>query len=156
MVYTRTRIVPKHQSRPILRAILALATLLGLAPQAFAQTLLNVSYDPTRELYKDINAAFIAEWRKQGSAISDIRMSHNGSGASARAVIDGLPADVVTLALAADIDAIASRTSKIPADWQIRLPNNSAPYRSTIVFLVRAGNPKGIRDWSDLVQPGSR
>src|SRR5262245_8542039 len=128
--------------------------LLGAAPVRAQTTLLNVSYDPTRELYKDINAAFIAEWRKQGGAIGDIRMSHNGSGASARAVIDGLPADVVTLALAADIDAIARRTGKIPADWQTRLPNNSSPYTSTIVFVVRAGNPKGIRDWGDLTKPG--
>ena len=119
-----------------------------------AQTLLNVSYDPTRELYKELNAAFIADWRKQGRTVSDIRMSHGGSGAQARAVIDGLPADVVTLALAADIDAIASRTGKIPADWQKRLPNNSSPYTSTIVFLVRTGNPKGIHDWSDLIKPG--
>jgi sulfate/thiosulfate-binding protein len=119
-----------------------------------AQTLLNVSYDPTRELYKALNAAFIADWRKQGRAISDIRMSHGGSGAQARAVIDGLPADVVTLALAADIDAIASRTGKIPADWQKRLPNNSSPSTSTIVFLVRSGNPKGIHNWGDLIKPG--
>jgi sulfate/thiosulfate-binding protein len=146
--------VSRRQSHRLIRAIPVLAALLALAPPALAQTLLNVSYDPTRELYKDINAAFIAEWRKQGGAISDIRMSHNGSGASARAVIDGLPADVVTLALAADIDAIATRTGKVPADWQTRLPNNSSPYTSTIVFLVRAGNPKGIRDWSDLVKPG--
>src|SRR5581483_9008986 len=89
-----------------------------------------------------------------GHTVSDMRMSHGGSGAQARAVIDGLPADVVTLALAADIDAIASRTGKIPADWQKRLPNNSSPYTSTIVFLVRAGNPKGIHDWNDLARPG--
>jgi sulfate transport system substrate-binding protein len=126
---------------------------LGTVPVQ-AQTLLNVSYDPTRELYKELNAAFIADWRKQGHTVSEIRMSHGGSGAQARAVIDGLPADVVTLALAADIDAIASRTGKIPADWQKKLPNNSSPYTSTIVFLVRAGNPKGIRDWADLIKPG--
>jgi sulfate/thiosulfate-binding protein len=117
-------------------------------------TLLNVSYDPTRELYKAINAAFAAEWKtKTGEAVT-IQNSHGGSGAQARAVIDGLEADVVTLALAADIDAIAAKTGKIPADWQKRLPNNSAPYTSTIVFLVHKGNPKGIHDWDDLVKPG--
>lgn len=136
----------------LVAAALALPLLGTIPPQA--QTLLNVSYDPTRELYKDLDAAFIADWRKQGHTVSDIRMSHGGSGAQARAVIDGLPADVVTLALAADIDAIASRTGKIPADWQKRLPNNSSPYTSTIVFLVRAGNPKGIHDWGDLIKPG--
>jgi sulfate/thiosulfate transport system substrate-binding protein len=136
----------------LIAAALALALLGTIRVQA--QTLLNVSYDPTRELYKDLNAAFVADWRKQGHAVNDIRMSHGGSGAQARAVIDGLPADVVTLALAADIDAIASRTGKIPADWQKRLPNNSSPYTSTIVFLVRAGNPKGIHDWGDLTKPG--
>jgi sulfate/thiosulfate-binding protein len=135
-------------------ALIALACSPAAVPAARGQSLLNVSYDPTRELYKDINAIFIADWRKQGAALSDIRMSHGGSGSQARAVIDGLPADVVTLALAADIDAIAARTGKIPADWQGRLPNNSSPYTSTIVFLVRAGNPKGIRDWSDLAKPG--
>jgi sulfate/thiosulfate transport system substrate-binding protein len=136
----------------LVAAALAFSVLGTVAAQA--QTLLNVSYDPTRELYKELNAAFIADWRKHGHTVSDIRMSHGGSGAQARAVIDGLPADVVTLALAADIDAIASRTGKIPADWQKKLPNNSSPYTSTIVFLVRAGNPKGIHDWGDLIKPG--
>jgi sulfate/thiosulfate-binding protein len=118
------------------------------------QTLLNVSYDPTRELYKAIDAAFAADWKvKTGEAVT-IQASHSGSGAQARAVIDGLNADVVTLALAADIDAIAAKTGKIPADWQKRLPHNSAPYTSTIVFLVRKGNPKGIHDWDDLAKPG--
>jgi sulfate adenylyltransferase subunit 1/sulfate transport system substrate-binding protein len=122
---------------------------------AHAQTvLLNVSYDPTRELYRSINDAFAADWKaKTGETIS-IRASHAGSGAQARAVIDGLPADVVTLALAADIDAIAAKSGKIPADWQKRLPNNASPYTSTIVLLVRKGNPKGIKDWDDLVKPG--
>jgi sulfate/thiosulfate-binding protein len=117
-------------------------------------TLLNVSYDPTRELYKAINAAFAAEWKAKTGETVSVNASHGGSGAQARAVIDGLDADVVTLALAADIDAISAKTGKIPADWQKRLPHNSAPYTSTIVFLVRKGNPKGIHDWDDLVKPG--
>jgi sulfate/thiosulfate-binding protein len=121
---------------------------------AHAQTmLLNVSYDPTRELYRDLNALFAADWKKKTGESITIRMSHGGSGAQARAVIDGLAASVVTLALAADIDAIARATGKIPADWQKRLPNNASPYTSTIVFLVRKGNPKGIRNWDDLVRP---
>ncbi len=116
--------------------------------------LLNVSYDPTRELYRAINEAFIAEWKEKTGETIAVRASHGGSGAQARAVIDGLPADVVTLALAADIDAIAAKSGKIPADWQKRLPNNSAPYTSTIVFLVRKGNPKDVKDWDDLAKPG--
>src|SRR5258707_1539341 len=116
------------------------------------KTLLNVSYDPTRELYQDFNVAFARHWQaKKGKSVS-IKQSHSGSGAQARAVIDGLNADVVTLALAADIDAIAAKTGKIPADWQKRLPHNSAPYTSTIVFLVRKGNPKRIHDWDDLAK----
>ncbi|MFE1597988.1 sulfate ABC transporter substrate-binding protein [Methylobacterium sp. ID0610] len=133
------------------------AALLGgaAAPRAAdAQVLLNVSYDPTRELYRAIDAAFAAEWKQKTGESLTVRASHGGSGAQARAVIDGLPADVVTLALASDIDAIAARSKKIPADWQKRLPNNSTPYTSTIVFLVRKGNPKGIKDWNDLVKPG--
>ena len=122
---------------------------------AHGQTvLLNVSYDPTRELYKEINTAFAAEWKAQKGETVIIRMSHGGSGGQARAVIDGLNADVVTLALSGDIDEIAKRTGKIPPDWQAKLPHNSAPYTSTIVFLVRAGNPKAIKDWGDLVKPG--
>lgn len=120
---------------------------------AAQQTLLNVSYDPTRELYQAINAAFLKQWQDQAGERVGIRMSHGGSAAQARAVIDGLGADVVTLALAADIDEIARATKKIPADWQKRLPDNSAPYTSTIVFLVRKGNPKGIKDWADLAKP---
>lgn len=116
--------------------------------------LLNVSYDPTRELYQAINKAFVAKWQKEGGERAAIRMSHGGSGTQARSVIDGLDADVVTLALAADIDAIAKRTGKIPADWQKRLPDNSSPYTSTIVFVVRKGNPKAIKDWDDLTRPG--
>ncbi len=119
-----------------------------------ATSLLNVSYDPTRELYRAINDAFVADWKKKTGEDINIRASHGGSGAQARAVIDGLGADVVTLALAADIDAIAAKTGKLPADWQKRLPNNSTPYTSTIVFAVRKGNPKGIKDWDDLVKPG--
>ncbi len=128
---------------------------LGLALEpgaASAQTLLNVSYDPTRELYRAYDAAFNAHWQAEGHAALEIKSSHAGSGAQARAVIDGLDAQVVTLALASDVDAIAKKTGKIPADWQTRLPHNSAPYTSTIVFLVRSGNPKGIKDWGDLVK----
>jgi len=128
----------------------------GPATRAVAQTeLLNVSYDPTRELYREINAAFIADWNgRNEKKIRTIRQSHGGSGAQARTVIDGLNADVLTLALAGDIDAVASRSKKLPENWQSRLPQNSSPYTSTIVFLVRKGNPKAIRDWGDLVKPG--
>lgn len=115
--------------------------------------LLNVSYDPTREFYREFNAAFAAHWREQTGEAVTIRQSHGGSSRQARAVIDGLAADVVTLALAADIDAIAGR-NLLPPDWQSRLPANSAPYQSTLAFLVRRGNPKNIRDWDDLVRPG--
>lgn len=117
-------------------------------------TLLNVSYDPTRELYRDINALFMADWQARNGKPVMIRMSHGGSGAQARSVVDGLDAAVVTLALASDIDAIAKATGKIPADWQGRLPNKSSPYTSTVLFVVRKGNPKGIKDWDDLVKPG--
>ncbi len=116
--------------------------------------LLNVSYDPTREFYHDYNAAFAAHWKQQTGQDLSVDMSHGGSGKQARAVIDGLQADVVTLALAYDIDAIATHGKLLPADWQKRLPHNSAPYTSTIVFLVRKGNPKSIRDWGDLLKPG--
>lgn len=116
--------------------------------------LLNASYDPTRELYQDVNKAFAADWQaKTGDKLS-IRQSHGGSGKQARSVIDGLEADVVTLALAYDIDEIASRAKLLPADWQKRLPNNATPYTSTVVFLVRKGNPKAVRDWDDLIKPG--
>ena len=124
------------------------------APQRRAVTLLNVSYDPTRELYKEVNERFARQWQeRQGQAVT-VQMSHGGSGSQARAVIDGLEADVVTLALAADIDAIHAKGGLLPADWQSRLPHNSSPYTSTIVFLVRQGNPKAIRGWEDLVRPG--
>jgi sulfate transport system substrate-binding protein len=116
-------------------------------------TLLNVSYDPTRELYRDFNRAFIKDWQAKTGETVVVNQSHNGSGASARAVLDGLPADVVTLALAADIDALAKR-GMLAADWQTRLPDNAAPYTSTIVFLVRKGNPKQIHDWPDLLKSG--
>jgi sulfate transport system substrate-binding protein len=134
---------------------LVAAGLLAAAPSAQAQdTLLNVSYDPTRELYREVNEAFNVWWQAQGNAPVAIEQSHGGSGSQARAVIDGLAADVVTLALASDIDAIAENTDLIPEDWQTRLPHNSSPYTSTIVFLVREGNPKGIADWGDLVSEG--
>src|SRR5512141_672834 len=117
-------------------------------------TLLNVSYDPTRELYEEINAAFAKAWAARTGQKLTINQSHGGSGKQARSVIDGLEADVVTLALSGDIDAIASRSGLLPGTWQRRLPRNSAPFTSTIVFVVRAGNPKGIRDWDDLAKPG--
>jgi sulfate/thiosulfate-binding protein len=138
--------------RTVLGALLG--TLAGARPAAAADfTLLNVSYDPTRELYRDMNRAFIAAWQMKTGQRVTINQSHGGSGAQARAVLDGLQADVVTLALAADIDALARR-GLIAAGWQERLPANSSPYTSTIVFLVRQGNPKGIHDWADLVKPG--
>nr|AGU09933.1 Bacterial extracellular solute-binding protein [uncultured organism] len=116
--------------------------------------LLNVSYDPTRELYRAIDSSFAADWKAKTGQTVNIKLSHGGSGKQSRAVIDGLEADVVTLALSYDIDTIAQKTKKLPADWQTRLPDNSSPYYSTIVFLVRKGNPKNIRDWNDLVRPG--
>jgi len=123
----------------------------GKSPESEVR-LLNVSYDPTRELYEDINVAFAAQWKQTHGQTVHISQSHGGSGRQARAVIDGLPADVVTLALASDIDAIAEQGKLLPINWEERLPHNSAPYYSTIVFLVRAGNPKNIRDWGDLVR----
>jgi sulfate transport system substrate-binding protein len=133
---------------------LAVIALLALgAGAASAQEILNVSYDPTRELYQEVNAAFAAQWKaKTGQALA-IQQSHGGSGKQARAVIDGLAADVVTLALAYDVDAIAQEGLIAPG-WQKRLPQNSCPYTSTMVFLVRKGNPKGLKDWGDLVKPG--
>lgn len=116
--------------------------------------LLNVSYDPTRELYRDFNAAFAKDWQQKKGQKVEIETSHGGSGKQARAVIDGLEADVVTLALAYDVDSIAQRAKLFPANWQKRLPENSAPYTSTIVFLVRKGNPKKVKDWPDLLRPG--
>ncbi len=125
-----------------------------LSVQAADVSLLNVSYDPTRELYQDYNQAFAKFWKAKTGNDVTVQQSHGGSGKQARSVIDGLEADVVTLALAYDIDAIAEKAGLLPANWQTRLPNNSTPYTSTIVFLVRKGNPKGIHDWADLVKPG--
>ncbi|HEX7977309.1 MAG TPA: sulfate ABC transporter substrate-binding protein [Gemmatimonadaceae bacterium] len=141
--------------KTITRIALALTLVAPIGGTAAAQekvTLLNVSYDPTRELYKDINAAFAREWKRRTGQEVEIKQSHGGSGAQARAVIDGLEADVVTLGLAYDIDEIAQRGKTLPADWQKKLPHNSTPFASTIAFVVRKGNPKHIRDWSDLVR----
>ncbi|WP_341904325.1 sulfate ABC transporter substrate-binding protein [Polaromonas sp. YR568] len=140
-------------------ATLALGTALGTAtPRAYAQaaplTLLNVSYDPTRELYVEYNAAFAKHWKAKTGQDVTIKQSHGGSGKQARSVIDGLDADVVTLALAGDIDAIHQNGNWLPKDWQKRLPLNASPYTSTIVLVVRQGNPKGIKDWDDLIKPG--
>ena len=138
----------------LLTVIAAAALFACAAAQAANVTLLNVSYDPTRELYKDINAAFSAQWKVKTGDNVIINQSHGGSGAQSRAVIDGLDADVVTLALAYDIDAISQKAGLLPANWQKRLPENSTPYTSTIVFLVRKGNPWKIKDWNDLIRPG--
>ncbi|MBN9072850.1 MAG: sulfate ABC transporter substrate-binding protein [Rhizobiales bacterium] len=139
----------------LISSILAATAQFGGLGLAFADTtLISVSYDPTRELYKAFNEAFIKHWKDTTGETVTIQQSHGGSGAQARAVIDGLDADVVTLALESDINAIAERTGKIKPDWRSRLPNNSAPYTSTIVFLVRKGNPKEIKDWGDLVKEG--
>ena len=143
----------------ILKALAApamVAVMLVTSPTLHAETktLLNVSYDPTRELYDDYNKAFIQYWKKKSGKDISIRQSHGGSGKQARTVIDGLPADVVALALAYDIDALATQGKLLPANWQTRLPGNSSPYTSTIVFLVRKGNPKKIKDWGDLARPG--
>ncbi|MGB9988588.1 sulfate ABC transporter substrate-binding protein [Massilia sp. SM-13] len=135
------------------KKLLALAAFFSLTAQAADINLLNVSYDPTRELYQDVNAAFARDWKARTGDNVKIKQSHGGSGKQGRAVIDGLEADVVTLALAYDIDAIAEK-GLLNKDWQKRLGHNSTPYSSTIVFLVRKGNPKGIKDWGDLVKPG--
>lgn len=143
------------QGRNFIKLSLAL-TLAGAALASWAQsaaTLLNVSYDPTRELYVDINKAFASQWKAKTGQDVTIKQSHGGSGKQARSVIDGLDADVVTLALAGDIDALNKNGGWIPADWQKRLPHNSSPYTSTIVLVVRRGNPKGIKDWDDLIRP---
>ena len=137
-----------------LRQLLSLLTLATSFAQAATIQMLNVSYDPTRELYADLNKSFAALYKSKTGDDVDIKQSHGGSGKQARSVIDGLDADVVTLALAYDIDAIAEKAKLLPADWQKRLPYNSTPFTSTIVFLVRKGNPKGIKDWGDLVKPG--
>ena len=140
--------------KTLLRTAVLAATLIAGGAYAKNLQLLNVSYDPTREFYADVNTRFAAEWKRTTGETLDIRASHGGSGKQARAVIDGLEADVVTLALAGDIDQIAANAKLLPANWQTRLPHNSAPYTSTIVLLVRKGNPKGIKDWGDLVKPG--
>src|SRR3977135_3013269 len=170
MRYERNKMSRKTQFGAALTFVLALAIVLpvtatgwtrfpfGLDPQpALAQkniTLLNVSYDPTRELYQDFNAAFAKYWQAKTGDIVTVNQSHGGSGKQAGSVIDGLEADVVTLALAYDIDAIHDHGNQLPADWQKRLPNNASPYTSTIVFLVRKGNPKKITDWPDLARSG--
>jgi sulfate transport system substrate-binding protein len=137
-------------------SVVAVAALVLASEGVFAKTitLLNVSYDPTRELYQEINKEFAAAWKRKTGDDVRIDQSHGGSGKQARAIIDGLEADVATLALAYDVDALYEKGNLITKDWQKRLPNNSAPYTSTIVFLVRKGNPKGIKDWDDLVKPG--
>jgi sulfate transport system substrate-binding protein len=127
---------------------------LGGAPARAETSLLNVSYDPTRELFQDFNKAFAKHWKAKSGETINVKQSHGGSGKQARAVIDGLEADVVTLALAYDVDELHRVANLIPVDWQKRLPNNSSPYTSTIVFLVRKGNPRNIRDWDDLAKPG--
>ena len=141
----------------LVAAVFAAVVCASAAPAAQAAgtvTLLNVSYDPTRELYESFNAAFAKYWKAKTGQTVRINQSHGGSGRQARSVIDGLPGDVVTLALAADIDSIAQQGKLLPVNWESRLPNNSAPYTSTIVFLVRKGNPKNIRDWGDIAKPG--
>jgi sulfate/thiosulfate transport system substrate-binding protein len=141
----------------VLRFVVLALVAAGIFVNASAQqrvTLMNVSYDPTRELYQDYNAAFARYWKAKTGQDVVIKQSHGGSGKQARAVIDGLPADVVTLALAYDIDALSGNGNLLPKNWQSRLPNNSSPFTSTIVFLVRKGNPKHVKDWNDLVRPG--
>ena len=142
-------------TRNLLKHVVLAVALASFAFVAVAQTvLLNVSYDPTRELYEQYNTAFVKYWKAKTGQDVKINQSHGGSGAQARAVIDGLQADIVTLALAYDIDSISDQAHLIDKDWQKRLPDNSTPYTSTIIFLVRKGNPKGIKDWDDLVKPG--
>lgn len=142
------------KNHPLFRLLLAAVTATTLASGTFADELLNVSYDPTRELYTEFNNAFAKHWKEKSGKDLTVNQSHGGSGKQARAVIDGLGADVVTLALAYDIDVIADKANLLPEDWQSKLPQNSSPYTSTIVFVVRKGNPKGIKDWGDLVKEG--
>ena len=151
MSSTRLKLSSWRNWASIALAVLAVS---GSAAHAAEVTLLNASYDPTRELYEDYNKAFAAYWKKKTGDQITIKQSHGGSGKQARTVIDGLPADVVTLALAGDIDALATNGKLLPVNWQSRLPHNASPYTSTIVFLVRKGNPKGIKDWGDLIKPG--
>jgi ABC-type sulfate transport system substrate-binding protein len=142
--------------KKIIKSVAAALVLAQAASLAHAAdiSLLNVSYDPTRELYADYNKAFAKYWKEKSGDNVTIKASHGGSGKQGRSVIDGIDADVVTLALAYDIDEISEKAKLLPADWQKRLPHNSSPYTSTIVFLVRKGNPKGIKDWGDLIKPG--
>ncbi len=152
---TMTRIPRLRRCLPRLLAALVLSCAwLSPAAHGAGRTLLNVSYDATRELYSDLDRDFIADWKTRTGEKIAIRQSHGGSGKQARTVIDGLPADVVTLALAHDINALVTQGKLLPSNWQARLPYNSSPYTSTIVFVVRKGNPKGIRDWGDLARPG--
>lgn len=141
-------------TRQSLKVILLVISLLIGSSALADKTLLNVSYDPTRELYQEFNPAFSKYWQALTGEKITVQQSHGGSGKQARSVIDGLAADVVTLALAVDIDAIAEHSKQLPENWQTRLPHNSSPYTSTIIFLVRKGNPKGIKDWNDLARPG--
>ena len=148
---------PAMARRLFITATLAMAATLGACSGGKSDNsveITNVSYDPTRELYQAINPAFAAYWQKKTGQAVTFRMSHGGSGKQSRSIIDGLEADVATLALAYDIDAISSKATLLPADWQKALPDNSSPYTSTIVFLVHKGNPKGIHDWNDLIKPG--
>ena len=148
---------PKRMSRAVgCLVVIGMVASIGpsCSPAKRQLDILNVSYDPTRELYKEFNEAFVAHWKEKTGQTVTVNQSHGGAGKQARAVIDGLPADVVTLALAYDIDAIAEKAGLIEQGWRKRLPHNSCPYTSTIVFLVRQGNPKGIKDWDDLVKPG--
>jgi sulfate transport system substrate-binding protein len=150
----RTTVLKKNYTLLLILATLAVGLFTSSLALAKEYTLLNVSYDPTRELYKEFNQEFADYWKEKTGDTVKVNMSHGGAGKQARAVIDGLEADVVTLALAYDIDAIAERTGYFGKDWQSRLPHNSAPYTSTVVFLVRRGNPKGIKDWDDIIKPG--
>ncbi len=144
-----------HRRRVLKLGVVAAVAVAGFSGAAAAQTtLLNVSYDPTRELYQEFNTAFIKHWKEKTGETLSIKQSHGGSAKQARSAIDGLEADVVTLALAYDIDALHEVAGLIPANWQKRLPNNSSPYTSTIVFVVRKGNPKNIKDWNDLAKAG--
>jgi sulfate/thiosulfate-binding protein len=158
MKWTDRRAVAVKLTSAVLGSLVCSVLLVGGSRQAAAAaapvTLLNVSYDPTRELYEAVNKAFVAEWLASSGQQLTIHQSHGGSGKQARAIIDGLEADVATLALGYDIIELNKRAQLIPANWAQRLPNNSAPYTSTIVFLVRKGNPKNIRDWADLIRPG--
>jgi sulfate/thiosulfate-binding protein len=151
--FQEANLLTQFSYRGALSALALIALTFGALPASAQTELLNVSYDPTREFYQAYNAAFAAHWKAENGEDVSINTSHGGSGKQARGVIEGLPADVVTLALAYDIDEIHAKADLLPADWQARLPNNASPYTSTIVFLVRKGNPKGLKDWGDLVKP---